>query len=109
MDAMSIKFMIVIALFVLGGFPLFYKIGFAHGNRYTTLLLSSLKENSRYEVLAFSVHEGGNGDQVMFLKNMNANATYPLAAISGRDLAHKWFIGEIVATDEKKELSALPF
>jgi hypothetical protein len=109
MDAVSIQFMIVIAVLMLGGFPLFYKIGFAHGNRYTTLLLSSLKENSRYEVLAFSITEGGNGSQVMFLKNMNANAVYPLAAVSGQDLAHKWFIGEIVATDENKALSSIPF
>lgn len=109
MDAMSIQFMIVIAVLMLGGFPLFYKIGFTHGNRYTTLLLSSLKENSRYEILAFSISEDGNGEQVMFLKNMDANAAYPLAAISGQDLAHKWFIGEIVVTDENKKLSSIPF
>jgi hypothetical protein len=108
MDAMSIKFMIVIAVLMLGGFPLFYKIGFAHGNRYTEMLLLSLRENSRYEVLAFT--KNYDGTQVIFLKNMDESAArYPLAAVSGQDLASKWFVGEIIVTNEKKELSSLPF
>jgi hypothetical protein len=108
MDAMSIKFMIVIAVLMLGGFPLFYKIGFAHGNRYTEMLLLSLKENSRYEVLAFC--KNYDGSQVMFLKNIDGNAArYPLAAVSGRDLSSKWFIGEIVVTNGNKEISSIPF
>lgn len=109
MDAMSIKFMIVIAVLMLGGFPLLYKIGYDHGNRYQELLFSSFKEDSTYEVLAFCISDNGDGSHIMFLKNLNENAEYPLAAVKGEGLAHKWFIGETIVTNDKKEILPILF
>jgi hypothetical protein len=81
-----------------------YKIGYRHGNKYDRLLLSSFKANSTYEVLAFCVIDEESDEHGMFLRNMNNIS--PLALVRGHALAYKWSVGDIIMTNEKKEISS---
>lgn len=88
---------------IIVGCVLSYKIGYQHGSKYDRLLLSSFKENSTYEVLAFCVVDEEEDEHAMFLRNVGNEG--PLALVRGNGLAYKWKVGDIIATNEKKEIS----
>lgn len=92
-------------IFMIVGFRFCYKVGYVHGSRYILLLLSSFKASSTYEVLSFCPGDGDEENQMMFLKNQDPNAEYPLAAVNGPHLIYAFIQGDIVRTNENKELS----
>lgn len=102
MNALNILPVIIVIIVAIVGCTFCYKIGYSHGDRTLALLLMSFRENSTYEVLAFS--HAGNGEHTMFLKNIDKYAAYPLAAVSGQNLAYIWDIGDILTTNKEKVL-----
>ncbi len=78
----------------------FYSMGHKHGNRYVSMLISNYKASAQYEVIAFCPHHDGK-DHLMILKDLNSASGYPLAAIKGDDLAHRYSAGDIINANIK--------
>lgn len=100
--------MFVIALTIIVlivGFRFCYRTGYVNGSRYIVLLLSGFKENSIYQVLAFSQGDGSDEHQMMFLKNTDPDAEFPIAAVNRAHLIYEFAVGEYVKTDDNKAIT----
>lgn len=110
MCAVLAQYPFLVALIFVGGLALFYKLGYAHGNKNSdnkldALLFRSLRENSTYEVLGFASRDEEYDAHVMFLKNIGDKNNCPLAAVKEMGLFHNWKIGDIVTTNDDKKIS----